>query len=1210
MQPKSFLGVLLAMLTLMPAAMSAACDLNSAGNTVFSSNITCEGGMGNTTGNITINDGVAVEFRGATINFTGINQTIFVEGSLLVNRSRIDHVQPTSVEGWFIQTANSDAPLRILKSAADGMGVIIVRKSGSEINGLQINGWAAKGGYAYGSYMGFRYQAGISAFRNITSLTFNNITFNAVKRPNTYGILLNRTSGVRLTNLVMSSTNRSAAVYLVTDGLSNFTSYENITAYSGGAIPYAPNSFQSVNDYPRWKNISIRNVKIMNGSLFPITHIGGGNIYWKTLNNITIKNVIARKNISAVDGAYMWVVSGRMRTANFSCFVRDTVLYDYYYFSSGMKQPYRFTNGNASGIGYCVLVNATAINTTANAYMNYPYIAEGSARFYYYFQPRIAGSAAGGKVPFSGANITIASKRFGLNTSVLTNADGRPYGTANDLLYALNVSAGTINRFRFNVSVTKGAYTNTTQMLINNSNINQSIMLMVPSAVNIYTGFTNRTAIRRDGNFLLNATVTSATSINNESVYARFSNSTWVGSWLKLSNASGSAGVFRRTANMSLKASQYYFVTYNASDNLGNTSALDGSAVWVYDECTINATRPMAYMRFSGVCSGTLAVVGNLTIASGVSMEFRNALLQMTANNQTIRILGTGSVFFNRTTVRKSGATGRQWWYLTEGKNAGVRVKNSYFNSISYGYFTVSRNGDTIDGAYFNSSMTATTQPRISLNRSWNNAIRNVTFSAKLGGSIYADRSRNISVSGAASAAPFTAAAYAPFVSGGLNRSRISNVSVRNGNYLVYILLEDSTPTYLRDVAIENVVGTTKGHYAARRIAAIPIVLYPYYYGSFGRPNDLMKNVLFKNWELRQNLTNASADNHAYFLSDAYYGAIRNVTFEDMRLYDFAYNSSPSGISLMPFHLTATPTDADTDEFVLRNVTAYNTTAGMAVDLPYYGYSGASKRSRFASYWYFQPNITYSNGTAVEGANITLSSKRFGDKSFLTQANGVPYGTSDSLFLGVRVNGTAVTGYRYNVTVLKSGYVSNSTDNILINNSNWGSLGFTLQEIQPKRLIAVMVTPSGNITSLSANFNYAARTDVENAHVAYCNLTKNGTVVRRDMSVANGSAENITYRFGAGDNYRCFGMRVSCATNGSSPTSNSSGEAVICIAQYGLPENNWGMPVLLSMILALGIAAVALFTAFGAGTSDKEATVRAAIGILFLLFALLIAFGA
>lgn len=1296
MQPKPFFAALLAMLVFMPAALSAACDLNSAGNTVFSSNITCEGGMGNTTGNITINDGVYVEFRGATLNLTGLNPTVTVNGALIVNRSSLIHRNSTDLtEGLTVNTDGADAPLQIIKSKFGATKNILIRPANSVINGLVLNGTRWTGAY----YYSIRTPIFVKSAK---WTVINNVSIYDAR--NYVPIVVNSSTGTRVSNVFLdgSATLGYNYVYILD---SNHTQLVNVTSYNGGSLYFG--SYSGVTG-ATIKNFTAKNLRFLNTSQFlaPVQIQSGTNMHFK---NITFANIYARRNLSNTFNSRAILFETRSIK---DCKIVNSSFTDYRYNTYMPFETKVSSTTYSNATTYCSFKNVTFVNSTSGM-MNKPYYTSSVTReqLYWYYQPLVRGSASGGRQLILGANISIASKRLALNVSILTQADGVPLASADNLLYSAKVNASTVTRYRYNISISKDGHTNSSvNALINNSNWNQNILLLGLDEINIIPNFANRTAVTKHAVWRVNATVTSlASALDNETVYARIGSGSWIklrntssgnpswffapvnitqqggqyyfitvnasdtlgnisvidgnaifvnlparyaigfmnktavrkyrnwelnvsvvapylsnesvyarfgsGSWIKLQNSgSPNASFFFKGMNMTLQMGQYHYVTFNMTDTFGDTLVQDGYAVWVYDECTINATAT-AYMRFSGVCSGAYNVIGNLIIEDGANVEFRGATLNMTANNQIVSI--RGSVVFNRSTVKKASASETQYWDLYERKSADfpIRIYNSYFNSLRY--FYPSKNRTVINGLHLNNSV----YYGIYVNSSSHGSYHNITAigsSATGVGGISADglvgTLTNTTFDGIyvnkGSIRP-SAIGYAVIQSAPIKKLDIRNINVMNVAHVVY-LYGGYPSVIIRNMTIENVTGTVQGYYSGGiKRTAIPLF---YYIDNSGTDVSPLKNILLRNWELRLNITNASMNNNTWMGTDfggfVYGAGVRNFTIEDMKLYDFKLNSS-TGMK-MPFVLLTTRTLADTDEIAVKNVTVYNTSTGAAIDLPYFPYDSATylSQQRFASYWYFAPNITYSNGTAVEGANITLSSKRFGDKSFLTQANGVPYGTSDSLFLGVRVNGTVITGYRYNVTVEKEGCFANSSDNMLLNNSNWGALGFTLQEIPPKRLIAVMSTPSGNITSLSVNFNYAARTDAGNAHVAYCNLTKNGTVVRRDFSVANGSAENITYGFGAGDNYRCFVMRVSCTTNETSPTSNSSGGAVICLAQYGLPENNWNMPSLLSLILALGIAAVALFTAFSSDMGDKEVMARAAIGILFLIFALAIVFGA
>jgi hypothetical protein len=1097
-------------------------------NIVFTDNATCTGYLGSTNKNITISNGVAVKFQGAILNFSGVNPTIIVDGALIVNRSSLLHTSATSAQGMAINTEGADAPLQIIKSKFGNTRGIKMRVANSMINGLAINGTRGSG-----------YSGAFPIYIQYAKwTTINNVSIYDAK--NSLPIYVNSSTGTRISNIFLdgSATLGNNYVYVFD---SNHTSFTNLTSYYGGTFNLG--SYVGVTG-ATIKNFMAKNIKFMNTSgSAPMLTYSGTNMHFK---NITFSNIYARRNLSVAYNTNAISLSTRSIK---DCKIVNSSFTDY---RSSTFMPFETkvastTYSNATT--YCKLVNVSFYNSTSGLMMSKPYYTSSVTReqIYWYYQPLVRGSASGGRTPYSGVNITISSKRLGIvNASVLTQSNGVPLASATNLLYSAKVNSSTITRQKYNITVSKDGHMNTsTNLLINNSNWNSAIMLLGLDAINIVPNFANKTAVTKHQIWRLNATVTSSASrLDNESVYGRIGSGSWVklrntssgnpswffapvnitqqggqyyfitvnasdtlgntsvidgnaiyvslparyvigftnktairkyrnwelnvsvvapylnnesvyarfdsDSWIKLRNVgSPNASFFYKAMNMTLQTGQYHYITFNMTDSLGDSLVQDGYAIWVYDECTINATRPMAYMRFNAVCSGSYNVVGNLTIEDGATVEFRNAELRMNANNQSVYV--RGAVIFNRTVVKKAGTLKTQFWDLREraSADAPLRVIKSYFNSMRY--FFPSKSKPMVDGAYLNESRVM----GIYINASHNGVFRNITISpyASSFGAINPDGAGtllNTTFDGMVINSHNVVLPYLVVISQGytsINRLYARNINVKNAQSIVY-LYGGYGSVIVKNITVENVVGTTVGYSAA--VSANPLY---YLADNSGGDNAPIKNVILRNWNLRHNASNASLNNHAYLGVTApcagyvYYAGVRNFTLEDMELYDYNYNKS--GALYMPFVLTTTPVLANTDEFVLRNITVYNTTSGLPVDFPYYACAGTYDQQHFVNYWYFQPNVAYSNGTAVEGANITLSSMRFGSKSFLTQANGVPYGTSDSLFLGVRVNGTTVTRFRYNITVEKDGYIMNSSNNTLLNNSNWYELGIMLQEVPP-----------------------------------------------------------------------------------------------------------------------------------------------------------------
>jgi hypothetical protein len=167
------------------------------------------------------------------------------------------------------------------------------------------------------------------------------------------------------------------------------------------------------------------------------------------------------------------------------------------------------------------------------------------------------------------------------------------------------------------------------------------------------------------------------------------------------------------------------------------------------------------------------------------------------------------------------------------------------------------------------------------------------------------------------------------------------------------------------------------------------------------------------------------------------------------------------------------------------------------------------------------------NGVPLSGGNISLHS-RFGDTSFLTEANGVPLGTQANLVFSANVSGTTVLRHLYNVSIYNSsGSLIYTKENLMINNSNWN------RDIDISGEMSVVMNSLGgtNTTSLSANFSYTPTSTRTESGIAECNLTLNGSIVGTDVSILNDTAQIFTHNFTELDNNKCFSVAVTCRTD-------------------------------------------------------------------------------
>jgi hypothetical protein len=494
-------------------------------------------------------------------------------------------------------------------------------------------------------------------------------------------------------------------------------------------------------------------------------------------------------------------------------------------------------------------------------------------------------------------------------------------------------------------------------------------------------------------------------------------------------------------------------------------------------------------------CEGGMGnSTGNITINDGVRVEFRGAQMLFTGTNHTIHVMG--SVVFNRTTVNKASSGITQFVrVLTASMDSPMRIYKSYFNATRA--IGMTKDYSVVDGAYFNQATRSQASTSFGLynNRTADNIfIRNVTFDKG-----YAVPSmmfaRNITITGMTiigdaddlKASGIAAGIYFYTV----NRTYVSNVRLQNA--MAVGTLPSTYKNFTEFGRIENVSGSVRG------ITGYTNFLYvlPMYIGSVGYPSNSIpaaKNYYYRNFNVSRNMSHTPSSN-IVALATYYDGPIKNFTFEDMAFYDMYYSSS--GMK-MPYLLrtNATKTAAGGDEFVLINVTAYNSTTGK-LNIPYFTVQTATVRTRFANYWYFQPRVTDTGNASLAGAVITLSSLRLGNKSFVTQANGVPYGTGDSLFLGVRVNGTTVTRFRYNITVEKAGYATGSWNGTLLNNSNWDGLELALQALPGPGKLSDLIP-----ASVKAILAFAASVVI--LLVSYIMFTKAGEMGAMEFAVSAG----------------------------------------------------------------------------------------------------------